>query len=237
MKQRPLGAIAIVLIALVGAACGTGAPSASPTPAAATYAGYETAFCAAFTSLIIAVGNPDAGTPSVLSKSLDDAVTAGDAAAAESVAATITRELESGRQEAALAGGWEPGKSTTVAIDHVLVAFEAEIAAKVAGAKHAAGAVDPQTALEKAGGVEAWSAWSGALARWLSPPTPLQSRARPFPARLEAIRPLVQRSTARPSYWRTRATRERSARPGRIRGTNSEAVRLHHSAGPVGFGA
>ena len=179
MKQRPLGAIAIVLIALVGAACGTGAPSASPTPAAATYAGYETAFCAAFTSLIIAVGNPDAGTPSVLSKSLDDAVTVGDAAAAESVAATITRELESGRQEAALAGGWEPGKSTTVAIDHVLVAFEAEIAAKVAGAKHAAGAVDPQTALEKAGGVEAWSALVGGVGTLA---VPADASPKPCPA-------------------------------------------------------
>ena len=35
MKQRPLRAIAMVLIVLAGAACGTGTPSATPTPSAA----------------------------------------------------------------------------------------------------------------------------------------------------------------------------------------------------------
>lgn len=175
MKRRPLSAVVLVLISLGGAGCGTGAsgatpdPTATPAPTALSFEGYETAFCAGFTSLIRAVGNPDAGTPSILSKSLDAAVTAGDGAAAERVGATITNELELGRQQAALAGGWQPGKATTVALDHVLVAFETAVAAKVAVAKHTAGAVDPQVALEQAGGVEAWTALVGGVGTLVPP--------------------------------------------------------------------
>lgn len=169
MKQRPLRAVATVLIVLAGAACGTSTPGAAATPspvagtpaattaAAVSYEEFQDAFCSAFTSLIRAVGNPDAGTPSVNSKALDDAVAAGDVAAAEGLAATITAELEAGRHQTALAAGWQPGVKTMVALDRVLVAFEAEIAAKRAAAAHTPGA-SPQAAFEQAGGVEAWSA-------------------------------------------------------------------------------
>ena len=171
MKQHPLRAIATVLIVLAGAACGTSTPGAAATPslaaatpslaagtpAAVSYEEFQDAFCSAFTSLIRAVGNPDAGTPSVNSKALDDAVAAGDAASAEGLAATITAELEAGRHQTALAAGWQPGAKTMVALDSVLVAFEAEIAAKRASVAHTPGA-SPQAAFEQAGGVEAWSA-------------------------------------------------------------------------------
>lgn len=167
MKQRPLGAVATVLIVLAGAACGASSTGAIPTsvaatPAAATpavvsYEEFEDAFCSAFGSLIRAVGNPDTGTPSVSSKALDEAVTAGDGAAAERLAATITVELETGRRQAALAARWQPAAMTMAAMDRVLVAFEAQIAAKRAAAGHAQGTIDPQAAFEQAGGVTAWS--------------------------------------------------------------------------------
>lgn len=159
MKQPPLRVIAMVLIVLSGAGCvGTGTPSATPTPAAATYEEAEAAVCSAFTALILAVGNPDAGTPSVLSTSLDDAVAAGDATAAGHAAASIKSELETGRQQAAAAGRWQPAGPFAVAMDTLLVAFEAQVAAKLAAASHTPGAVDPQTAFEQAGGAQAWTA-------------------------------------------------------------------------------
>lgn len=170
MNQALLRAIAMVLIVFAGAACGTSTPgvaeSRSPatpspsvaTPAAVTYEAFADAFCSAFTSLIRAVGNPDAGTPSVNSKALDDAVAAGDVAAAERLAATITSELEAGRHQAALAARWQPAATTMAAMDRLLVAFEAQIAEKRAAAGRAPGASAPQGAFEQAGGVEAWRA-------------------------------------------------------------------------------
>jgi hypothetical protein len=168
MKQRSGYAIAVVLMMIAVAACGSRGSSASTSsasqapaasiPIAASFPEYEAALCAAFTSLIRSVGNPDAGTPSVLSKSLDDAVAAGDVAAAGRIGGAITMELESGRHQASLASGWGPGKPSAIAIDHVLVAFEVMTVAKVANANKAAAPVDPQSAFEKAGGREAWSA-------------------------------------------------------------------------------
>lgn len=168
MKQPPLRAVAMVLIVLAGAACGTGTPSATPTPAAASFEEYAVAFCSAFDAMFQAVGNPDTGSASVLSKSLDDAVAARDVASAERLAATITSKLETGRQQAAAASRWQPAGPMMVQLDRVLVAFEAMIVAKRAAANPAPGAIDPQTALEQAGGVEAWSAMlqaAGAMTR------------------------------------------------------------------------
>ena len=112
MRQCRLHALAVVLIVLSGAACGTSAPIVAPTPASASFEGYETGVCSAFGALLRAVGNMDAGTPSVLSKSLDDAVAAGDVAAADRAAAQVTSELETGRQQAAAAGRWPPAQPT-----------------------------------------------------------------------------------------------------------------------------
>jgi hypothetical protein len=157
--KLPLWVLGPALIAVSVAGCGgAGIPSASPSPAAATYEEADAAVCSSFTALIVAVGNPDAGTPSILSKSLDDAVTASDATAADRAAASMTAELETGRQQAAVAGGWQPARPFKVAMDSLLVAFEAQVAAKRQAAAHVQGAIDPQTAFEHAGGVPAYAA-------------------------------------------------------------------------------
>jgi hypothetical protein len=158
MKRRSIWAAAMTVAVLAAAACSGGVPTASTTPAVVSYVDYEAAFCSAFTSLIKGVGNPDAGTPSVLSKSLDDAVAAGDVAAADRAATAITAELEAGRAQAATASRWVGGGPSASGMDRVLVAFEAQVAAKRAWANHLPGAADPQFALEKAGGMGAWAA-------------------------------------------------------------------------------
>jgi hypothetical protein len=147
------------LIVLTVAACGSGAPntpSAAPSVAPATFDDFSTAFCGAFTSLIRAVGNPDAGTPSVLSKALDDAVKAGDGVAADRAAAAMMSELESGRQQTAAAARWQPTAATMAQMDRLPVAFEALTTAKRALA-HTPGSADPQKAFEQAGGAQAWA--------------------------------------------------------------------------------
>ncbi len=174
MNHRPLRAIAMALIVLAGAACGTAAPSASPTlpPATlppATFAEADAAICSAFGSMLRAVGNPDAGTPSVLSKTLDDAVKAGDATAADRAAASMMSELETGRQQAAVAGRWPAAAPSAAAMDTLLAAFEAATRAKQAAAAHTPGAVDPQTAFGQAGGVEAYSAMVQAVSTMPAP--------------------------------------------------------------------
>jgi hypothetical protein len=158
MRQCRLHALAVVLIVLSGAACGTSAPTVAPTPAGASFEEYETGVCSAFGAMLRAVGNPDTGTPSVLSKSLDDAVAAGDVAASDRAAAKVTSELETGRQQAAAAGRWPPAQPTMAAMDTLFVAFEAMTTAKLAAVRHTPGAVAPQSALEQAGGVQAWAA-------------------------------------------------------------------------------
>jgi hypothetical protein len=187
MSQRPVRAIAIILVVLMAAACASGAPSASIAPGASTpsivatpgatshpsasnapstssvaqavsFADYAVAFCSAFDGLIEAVGNPDTGSGSVLSKSLDAAVEAGDAATADRQAAAMTTRLEAARQAAAVAGRWPTAAPMTAQLDRVLVAFETMITAKQAVARHVPGAQDPQIAFEKAGGAIAWFA-------------------------------------------------------------------------------
>ena len=114
------------------------------------------AACAAWDSLFRAVGNPDTGTGSDLSRALDDAVAAGDAALADRLATDIVRELEDGREQVAVAGGWQPRAPVMVQLDREFVAFEVMTSAKVAAARREPTALDPQTAFEQAGGIEAW---------------------------------------------------------------------------------
>jgi hypothetical protein len=187
MSQRPVRAIAMILVVLTAAACASGAPSASIAPSASTpslvatpsatpppsdssapsassaaqavsFAEYAVAFCSAFDGLIEAVGNPDTDSGSVLSKSLDGAVEAGDAATADRQAAAMTTKLEAARQAAAIAGRWPTAAPMTAQLDRVLVAFETMITAKQAVARHVPGAPDPQIAFEQAGGAIAWFA-------------------------------------------------------------------------------
>ncbi len=104
-----------------------------------------------------AVGNPDAGTDSELSKALDEAVQRGDPAEAGRLAEAITVELESGRQSASQAAAWPPGFAMMSQLDRVLLAFEAQIDAKRQAAGNPAGP-DPQAAFEAAGGITSWQA-------------------------------------------------------------------------------
>jgi hypothetical protein len=158
MGQRRLRIVSAVLIALMAAACGGAPSSPSARPAAASYDEYRNAACAAWDALFRAVGNPDTASGSDLSHGLDAAVNAGDVAAADRVAADIVRELKAGREHVAIAGGWSPRAPVMVQLDRVFAAYEAMIAAKRAAARREPNALDPQTAFEQAGGVEAWFA-------------------------------------------------------------------------------
>jgi hypothetical protein len=158
MPRRLLQLLAAGLIVVTGAACAAGASPPVPSPSAITFDGYAVAFCSAWGSLFDAVGNPDTGTGSALSKSLDDAVAAGDAATADRVGATITTKLEVARQQAAVAARWPTATTMLRNFDRVAVAYEAMIAAKRTAAAQPQSTANAQGAFENAGGVEAWTA-------------------------------------------------------------------------------
>jgi hypothetical protein len=142
-----------VLVLAVAACSAPAAPSLKP----ATFEEFAADACDAFEAMFRAVGNPDAGTDSELSKALDEAVQRGDPAEAGRLAEAITVELESGRQSASLAAGWPPGFAMMSQLDRVLLAFEAQIDAKRQAAGNPA-APDPQAAFEAAGGIASWQA-------------------------------------------------------------------------------
>jgi hypothetical protein len=150
-------AIAAVLVALACVACGPAASTATPSPSPMTFDAYSAAFCSAWASLFQAVGNPDTGSGSDLSHSLDDAVAAGDVATSERLAATVTTKLELARQQAAEAARWPSAATMLAQFDRVVLAYEAMIAAKRGVAAQTPGA-NPQAAFEQAGGLEAWTA-------------------------------------------------------------------------------
>jgi hypothetical protein len=154
-------ALAVVVLAVAACSSGGGASSASPPAsqslAPMTFDEFNTQSCGAFTSLFRAIGNPDANTPSVLSKVLDDAVKAGDGSAADAAAAPMMAELESARVQAASAARWQPMAAVMVQLDRLTVAFEALTTAKVTLA-HTPGSPEPFKAFEQAGGREAWAA-------------------------------------------------------------------------------
>jgi hypothetical protein len=177
MNLHPLRAAVVALIVATVTACGSSAATAPPSDVPATFADFSTAFCGAFTSLIRAVGNPDAGTPSVMSKALDDAVKARDGAGADRAAEAMLNELEAGRRQTAAAARWQPTAAIMVHMDRLLVAFEAMTAAKRALA-HAPGSADPQKAFEQAGGVEAWAGLFDGVGSM-----PLPSGASPAPCK------------------------------------------------------
>ena len=141
-----------ILVLTVAACSAPAAPSLAP----ATFEEFATNACDAFEAIFRAVGNPDAGTDSELSKALEEAVQRGDPAEAGRLAEAITVELESGRQAASRAAAWPPGFAAMGELDRLFMAFEAMIDAK----RQAVGnpdAPDPQAAFEAAGGVTSWT--------------------------------------------------------------------------------
>ncbi len=174
MRPPRLRILVLALVAALAAACGSGAPSATTTPtpttvptptappAATSFSEYGVAFCSAFQALFRAVGNPDTAEGSELSHGLDAAVAAHDGETAVRLAGNIKAELEAGRRQAKVGAGWAPAAPTMVQLDRLLVAFEAMTDAKVAKAKGDPNA-DPQAALERSGGLEAWT---GMLTAW-----------------------------------------------------------------------
>ncbi len=154
MTLHPIRALCMGLIVLASIACSGGSPAASASAssaAATTFGEFGVAYCAAWDALFAAVGNPDTGSGSQLSKALDDAIVVRDAATVDRVAATMTAQLEAGRQQLAIAAGWKPAVPMLAQFDRFLVAYEAMIAAKRLGG-------DAQKVFEQAGGVDAWHA-------------------------------------------------------------------------------
>ena len=181
MKLHSLrAAAAAALIVLTVSACGPGAaaPTASPSLAPITFDEFSTQLCGAFTSMFRAIGNPDANTPSVMSKVLDDAVKAGDGPAADRAAAAMMAELESARVQAAAAARWQPTATTMAHMDRLIVAFEALTTAKQTLA-HTPGSPEPFKAFEQAGGREAWA---GVVDGVGSMPVPSGASPKPCPA-------------------------------------------------------
>lgn len=172
--RGPWAWVPILLIAAAGVvACGPVAATPLPTAAPATsYAEYHAAACLAWEALDLAVGNPDTGTGSALSRALDDAVAAGDAAAADKLATAMLAELERGRAHLAQAAGWEPARSGLEQLDRVFLAFEAMTEAERLAAATGGDGSAGQAAFEAAGGVDAWFAMFREMSRVPRPANP-----------------------------------------------------------------
>ena len=148
------------------AGSGSAVPSAShpASPLAITFDTFVISTCLALDSMFEAIGNPDTGSGSALSKELDEAVEAKDGAAADRLAvAMMTRSLDAGRRQAAVAAGYPSGALMMIQLDRVLEAFAVMVAAKRSLANGVPGAPDPRTAFERAGGVDAWRAMLDAV--------------------------------------------------------------------------
>jgi hypothetical protein len=157
MGQRRLRGAFLVLMILVGPGCTT------TVRRAASFEEYFVATCAAWEALLRAVGNPDTGSGSDLSKALDTALAAGDVATADRVLTNIRREFKTGREQVAIAAGWQPRAAEMALLDRVFVTFEAVRVARVEAAKRGEtlqpGAVEPKA------DYDAWIAMLDALGR------------------------------------------------------------------------
>jgi hypothetical protein len=154
-------AAAVVLAMLVVAvgACGATAPGPTAEPRVGTFGEFFGSWCSSMQSMLRAIGNPDSGADSQLSKALDAAIEAGDLDSVEAVAGQIRTELQNGRRLAAAASAWPPGAQMASQTERVLAAFDAAIGAKQAAAKAGLAMAEElaQDAFMKAGGPEAWT--------------------------------------------------------------------------------
>jgi hypothetical protein len=157
-RTDPRTIVRSLVLAFVAAGCSTGTPSATPMPVATSAAEFAAAWCSSLEGLARAIGNPDTAADSKLSAALDVAIERADYAGVDQVASQMKAELEAGRAFAAVAAGWPPGAAMMVHVDRLLLAAEAMVEAKRAGARQGRGAADGlgQAALEQAGGIAAW---------------------------------------------------------------------------------
>lgn len=157
-RRRPVGGLG--LIVLVVAACGAGSASPTPVPVAASFGEFRTAFCLSWEALFRAVGNPDTGSGSELSKALDEAISSGNLVEVALQADKIQAELEAGRRQIAFAAGFEPGTAIMHEMDRLFAGFQALVEARqaAAGEGEAAANLRGQAAFEASGALEAWTA-------------------------------------------------------------------------------
>lgn len=138
----------LVVVALLGGC----------TPTAITFQEFHASYCSAWESMFRAVGNPDIGDGSALTSEMDAAITSGDIASVDRVAAEITSELEAGRKEITVATGWTPASPLMAQLDRVFVGFEKMTEAKRAAAGQGLDVARSlgQETLEQSGAIEAW---------------------------------------------------------------------------------
>jgi 5'-nucleotidase len=89
---------------------------------------------------------------------MDAAITTGDMATVDRLAAEITKELEAGRRDVAAAARWAPAAPVMAELDRVFVGYEARIEAKRAAANRGEGAIADkfgQEAFERSGAIDA----------------------------------------------------------------------------------
>lgn len=149
--------MALVVVAAAVASCN---PAATSAPGATSYQEFHPAFCSAWEALLRAVGNPDTGGGSDLSKALDAAIAAGDQGAVETAATAIADELSAAHRQSAFAAGWQPAAPMMAEMDRLIAAYDAELAAQraAAGQGSETARARGQSAFEKAGGLDAWQA-------------------------------------------------------------------------------
>jgi hypothetical protein len=147
-----------LLLSLAVVSCSGGAPSPTPLPVATSASEFAEAWCASLEALARAIGNPDTAADSKLSAALDAAITRGDYAGVEEVAAQMQGEIATGRRFAMIAAGWPQGAAMAGQVDALLRAVEVLVETKRANASRGLGEADgaAQAAFEQAGGIEAW---------------------------------------------------------------------------------
>ena len=158
-RSRAAAVVAVAVLVVAGAACGPTAPGPTAEPRVATFGEFFGSWCSSMQSMLRAIGNPDTGADSQLSKALDAAIEAGDLASVDAVAGQIRTELQNGRRLVASASAWPPGAQMASQTERVLAAFDAAIGAKQAAAKEGLAKAEElaQAAFVKAGGEEAWT--------------------------------------------------------------------------------
>lgn len=152
--------LAAVLLALAAAGCGPSAVVPTAQPSITSFPEFFATWCPAMQGMLRAIGNPDTGSDSELTKALDAAIVEANPAAVGQITAQIRQELLTARQLAASAATWPQGAEMAIQMGRLFSAFDAGIEAKRAAASQGLEAANKvqQAAFEMAGGPAAWTA-------------------------------------------------------------------------------